>query len=525
MRPSIALTLPLLLAGAAHAQDLTGTWHGAGSNLDVSKLDDGYSVVGAGYEAPGSFHNKTLSLTRTVTPGVNGALDRTGTSGTETTNFTFSKGEYYDWLTRKGESYYRIREPDTGLNGPWWTPEKPPELNNERIDALYDDLCDVLNNQNFAVDDPHDATLDEAGKLAKVEAFRQQKEAEWGEPVTTLEAKDFPNPGIFEAFRTQKAIVLARYGRKPSEVEDAFIDVSGSADGVTINPRHIFTQRWKATNNVDAKVIGAVFPGYLDDGRIFLQQVQLANQAGADMVTMDAQWTGYTTGGHAGGVDSGQGIARDTYGFAAYVGRAFAGKKLFVMGSSLGGGPGVIGMLTFARGRAISATVKAGEKTWQGNDLVPANTPAIAQAPFLHITPNLGNEEDRLLGHVPILRTHEFHVEVNAKLPDTLHVIKNLDTREEASPSEAEAMVATLRFDNEIVERVKNGLGPEGPLYVVHSNKDVLAYYPTAAAVVQVLQTQGVDAELTTLDSNHHMIWLDPVEQKAFLPYLAKIME
>jgi hypothetical protein len=524
MRPSIALALPLLLAGVAQAQDVTGTWHGAKGNLEISQADEDYSVLGGDYDIHASFADKTLTLTRTITPGMTGALDHTGSSGIETTNLHYSSGTYYDWLDGKGVSFYRIREPDTGLNGPWWTDPKPPELTNERIDALYDDLCDIDFNRNFAVDDPHDASLDEAGKLGKVEAFRQQKEAEWGEPVTKLEAKDFPNAGIFEAFRTQKAIVLTRYGRKPSEVEDAFIDVSGSVDGVTINPRHIFTQRWKATNSVDAKVIGAVFPGYLDDGRIFLQQVQLANQAGADMVTMDAQWTGYTTGGHEGGVDSGQGIARDTYGFAAYVGHAFAGKKLFVMGSSLGGGPGTIGMLTFARANAISATVKSGDKTWEGTDLVPANTPAIAQAPFLHITPNFSNELDRFLGHVPILRTHEFHTELKTKGLDTLHVIKDLDTREEASPSVAEAMPATLHFDNEIVERVKNGLGPEGPLYVVHSKNDTLAYYPTASAVVEILQTQGVDAEITTLDSNHHMIWLDPTEQKAFLPYLAKIM-
>jgi hypothetical protein len=319
-------------------------------------------------------------------------------------------------------------------------------------------------------------------------------------------------------------MTLTRYGRKPDEVEDKFIDVSGSVEGQTVNPRHIFIQRWKATGGVDAKTIGAVFPGYRDDGRIFLEQVQMANKAGADMVTMDAQWSGYTTGGHAGGVDSGQGIARDTYGFAAYVGHAYPGKKLFVMGSSLGGGPGTIGMLTFARAHAIDATVKAGDKQWSGTDLVSAATPAIAQAPFLEMTPSLGNEWDLLLSHIPILNTHEFHFEVGEKLKDRPNTVKNVITREESAPSEAEAMKATFPFNKEVVERVKKGLGPLGPLYVIHSKDDTLAHYPMATAVVQTLQAQGVNAELDTLDSNQHMVWLDPKLEDAFLPYLKKIM-
>src|SRR5262249_14368615 len=114
----------------------------------------------------------------------------------------------------------------------------------------------------------------------------------------------------------EKAVELTRFNRTPDDVKDFYLIVSGSVEGQTINSRKVFAQFWKVLGT-DSPVIGVVIPGYRDTSRIFFDQIQLANKAGVDMIVMDAQWVGWTQGGYSGGVDSGQGIARDAYAFAS----------------------------------------------------------------------------------------------------------------------------------------------------------------------------------------------------------------
>jgi hypothetical protein len=509
-------------------KDLSGTWRAPGGEVNLTETDDGwqadrYAMTGA-IEGQGVFDGSTFLLTTKDDIGIVRRIENPegGEAPSQRVLFFYEDGDQYDWLVTTRVRLYRAHKSDGNLNGPWSSPETP-SVTSERISGLYDNLRDVTGNDDRIANDGPASSLPDDQKLAQAMKFLADKEAAWGTPVTDLAASDFPSQALYDFFRAEKAIELTRYGRTPAEVKDAFLNVTGSVEGTTISARKIFCQLWPSKTGT-ATVIGAVIPGYRDTGRTFYDQIKLANDAGADMVAMDAQWSGWTQGGHSGGVDSGQGIARDAYAFASWVQKTYSDRKLFIMGSSLGGGPGGYGTLTLAGQGQIDVTINDGKNVLAGHDLLPASTPLLLQAPFLKATSNFTDWYQEVAGEIPILKTYKFHFESSGKNDgDRADDVKTLLTREDGTASQAEAMDATLRFGKEIVEKIHMGLGPTGPVYVIHAKDDVLADYKTSAGVVSDLQDQGKCAELTTLNSNHHTFWNEPTEQSAFLPYLAKI--
>jgi hypothetical protein len=567
---SIARFAPVVLAaaslatGTAHAQDsfwnddadLGGTWFAPGGSVEIKTpglFSSTYTIAGTGaLTGKGKFDGSSFTFTPETGVGMAGKLSGQKAPAASPVSLAYTSGSNYDWLIGNGVTLYRAHSKDKNLNGPWSKPE-PQVVNPERIQGLFDNLRDVQGNNDRIANEGTQPNLTDAQRLQAAMDFLAQKEKAWGEPVTDLKASDFESPDLYNFFRAEKAIELSRFHRTPDDVKDFYLNVTGSVEGQTINPRKIFAQLWKAPG-VDSPVIGAVIPGYRDTGRTFADQVQLANKAGADMITMDAQWSGWTQGGHSGGVDSGQGIARDAYAFAGWVQNKFAGKKLFLMGSSLGGGPGTYGTLCLASEGQAEVTVDDGTKKLAGHDLLSPATPAIIQAPFLAIHHDVSkdwkaveaafanfkpwelkfgfdfgkldsNDFAELWGKIPFLKTHEFHSETPAHNDgDRADDVKNLLSREDGSASQAQAMDATLPFGREIVEKIHMGLGPRGPVYVIHAKDDTLADYKTSAGVVADMQKQGRSVQLTTLNSDHHTFWNQTSEMGSFLPYLHEIM-
>ena len=119
----------------------------------------------------------------------------------------------------------------------------------------------------------------------------------------------------WNTFQADKAIAALRFDRSPSNISERMVHASGSVNGEKIDARELFTQRWPArtpeeggTPRKDTTIVLA--PGFLESGRNYYEQADLLNKQGYDIVIMDQQWAGMSTG-KKGGIDRGFGIARD----------------------------------------------------------------------------------------------------------------------------------------------------------------------------------------------------------------------
>ncbi|RZL30601.1 MAG: hypothetical protein EOP00_36210, partial [Pedobacter sp.] len=158
------------------------------------------------------------------------------------------------------------------------------------------------------------AELSTTNVIKELTDFQTQQEKKWGKSVTSLSLSKL-NYG--KLFSVQKSLYLARMERNPSTVTEGFITAKGSVNGVTINARDIFWQRFKPTNKANGKVV-VVSPGFQETGRNFYEQIEKISAKGYDLVVMDQQWAGQTKGGQPGGLDRGFGVARDVAAVTAF---------------------------------------------------------------------------------------------------------------------------------------------------------------------------------------------------------------
>src|SRR5262249_31778702 len=152
----------------------------------------------------------------------------------------------------------------------------------------------------------------------------------------------------------------------------------------------------------DTGVVGAFSPGFLNSGRIDVEQANLANAQGVGMFLLDPQWS-YTAQGahHPGGIDSGQGIARDSLGFASWVKATNPAKRMFLRGPGRGAGAGTLGMMAATQTGAGWVAVDDGARHIEGSSIVPKDTPLVCQAAYLEMTPNATNIFHEILAYVP----------------------------------------------------------------------------------------------------------------------------
>jgi alpha-beta hydrolase superfamily lysophospholipase len=315
-----------------------------------------------------------------------------------------------------------------------------------------------------------EGSADIIGKIEQLKSFRAAKENQWGQKVTSLDLNTLKGG---ELFAVQKAITLARMDRTPAEVTEGFVKAAGSVKGHKIADREIFWQRFKPIGEPSGKVI-MIAPGFLQTGRNFNEQILLLNKQGHDVIVMDQQWAGQTKGGKEGGVDRGYGITRDVAVMAGFAQKTLdhdykdnPKKELILMGTSLGGGPGVLGALTMNENNLVKIE----------GDQMPKGVRAVLQAPFMGATNSLLNKTTSAGSHIPLAS--------NITLPSLGIPIISADDMEnqklsqgavlESVGAKLQAMTAMLPDVKEVLKMIDQGKGPKNSISIVHAKDDPLA--------------------------------------------------
>lgn len=334
---------------------------------------------------------------------------------------------------------------------------------------------------------------DEVERLSRFVAAQEQR---WGTPTTTLAASQIPD---FERFRTEKAIALTRFGRKPDEVVDAFVSAKGTVDGNLIAPRDVFTQLWKPIGEPSGKVL-VLSPGFLQTGRNFYEQIDLLNRQGHEVLVMDHQWAGYSSG-EKGGIDRGFGVARDVAAVAAHAQQraqsAYPDRspRVVLVGTSMGAGAGVFG---------ATLMNDAGKIQLDGPQM-PKGLSAVLQAPYFDKTPTVVNQGLSALGRVPFLKNlalPSIGLPILAKDED-INVKLAQHANAEGVVARAEAFNASNADLARMRELLTAGQRPEGRFYVVHGDDDPLA---SPAAAREITEMLGERAQFLQPASGNHVM-------------------
>ena len=225
-------------------------------------------------------------------------------------------------------------------------------------------------------------------RAQKLTGFMKTFTAEFG-PVTSLAKPADVSASDWDAHLVDKAITLVRLGRTPTDVEDKLVHASGSVNGADIKDRDVFTQKWRATGAPKNETV-VISPGFLETGRNYTEQIQLLNAKGYDVVVMDHQWAGLSSG-KKGGIDRGFGIARDVA--AVVADAAQSGQRVSIMGTSMGGGAGA----------TLAVLMNNAGKVKLNGPPMPKNVDAVLQDPFFARSPGLLNDALSVFGRLALL--------------------------------------------------------------------------------------------------------------------------
>jgi alpha-beta hydrolase superfamily lysophospholipase len=381
--------------------------------------------------------------------------------------------------------------PAKSLNFPWSTPDNWGSRS--QIEGTFRELLDVQGNRDGLWNDESQASgkvgsfadrnpllLKVGAKLAgigdtdeqveQLQAFRATREKQWGAPTTQLPLDQLKDG---ELFATQKALTLTRMERHPATVSEGFVKAAGKVNGVEIAPRDVFWQRFQPTGTPNGKMV-VMSPGFQQTGRNFHEQVQLLSAQGYDVMTLDHQWSGQTKGGKDGGLDRGYGVARDVAAVAAFAAQELAkdygdhpDKELLLLGTSMGGGPGVLGALTLNDQGLIDLEGPA----------MPKGLHAVLQGPFLETTPSVLNKGLGLGSKIPLAN----------QIPTPAMGLPVLTSDDQAAQKMAQgavmedvrarlqAMGSASADVQEILKLIAAGKGPQGHIHIIHSQGDPLA--------------------------------------------------
>lgn len=344
--------------------------------------------------------------------------------------------------------------------------------------------------------------------------FRLEQEAKWGQSVTSLDISQLKDGELFAA---QKALDLTRMDRTPAEVTEGFVKAAGKVNGQAIAPRDVFWQRFKPVGEPSGKLV-VMFPGFLQTSRNFHEQVALLNKQGHDVMVMDQQWAGQTKGGKAGGVDRGFGITRDVAAVAAYAQTqldadygAHPGKELVLMGTSLGGGPGVIGALTMNENKLLEL---------EGPPM-PQNVKVVLQGPFLGDTPSFQNKAVNSGSRIPLIK--ELPLPASGLPVLTSDPTAAQKIAQGAVLDDIQARLQVMGAVNSDVDQIKAlisaGKGPKVPIEILHSAGDPLADPEQSRWLAQQLP----QASLKLLPHNNHVLEQQQADQIEALTALERL--
>jgi alpha-beta hydrolase superfamily lysophospholipase len=538
--PLVALAFIAGSASLAQAQtaaraDLSGTWRASGMRVVFSGKSsqggsDAYAVSvekgGQSFLGKATFDGKHLSVDLPPGPVTDGiAAKLQGESSTlqapgadQLSDYAYAPGKTVDRL--QGSDNLERAHPSL-FDKVWHKPVDPTDDwgGRAQIAATVAELDNIGNPGDVSSSSqkwwgfaernplatkvlsflaPGLSTKDDTKRLA---AFVAAEEKQWGQPVTQLSPTEIKNFPLFEA---QKAIALARFGRKPADVTEGFVFARGSVDGQKIDDRRIFWQRWKPIGKPSGRMV-VISPGFQETGRSFYEQIQLLNKEGDDVIVMDQQWAGYSDG-TPGGLDRGFGVARDVAAVAAFAAEQAPNEKLVLFGNSMGAGPGVLGAATLNDQGLIQLQGPA----------MPKGVPIVLQAPFLEMSPGLLNKALAGASHVPGVNKIEMPA---LGLPVLTHdKTAAAEFAQDASAgdvrAETQTMTAAAPDIAKIQALIAAGKGPSGKVFILHEDKDPLA---NPAASQTLAKELGSKARLLLLPGDNHVLEQSPTEQSYFL--------
>lgn len=329
-----------------------------------------------------------------------------------------------------------------------------------------------------------------------VEEFRRAAEEKWGMPVMDP-AIEAAHPQGF-AFAAIKTAQLERLGRTPAEVTETFLTAKGRVAGEDIPEARLFVQRFRPIGEPTGDVV-LLSPGFLETGRVFTEQVDRLTRAGLDVLVLDHQWGGLSDG-KKGGIASGESIALHTARAAAYaaeIAETEYGDKgrAFIMGESMGAGPGALG---------LSVMTAAGQIELEGAKL-PRGLDIVLQDPFLGATPNIPNRLFSQAASLPLLNKVALPAIGLPKLADDR--IAQHKFAQGAVLEDVRAQLSAFTGANGFIEKIKAaieaGQRPDGRVIIIHDDRDPLADPAMSRWLSEKL---GPDAKLVRLDGGNHIL-------------------
>ena len=251
-----------------------------------------------------------------------------------------------------------------------------------------------------------------------------------------------------------------------------------------------------------------VSPGFQETGRNFYEQIQLLNNEGHDVVVMDHQWAGYTSG-KKGALDRGFGVARDVAAVAAQAAQiaqkeygAIPGSEVVLLGNSMGAGPGVLGAITLN---------DQGKLSLDGPQM-PRGLKAILQAPFLEARPSVVGNAVQAAGGVPVL--NDVWLPASGVPVLTRDPIAAAKFAQHAAAENIGARLSAMTAANEDLATLKqmlaDGKGPAGKVYFIHGDNDPLA---DVAGTELAAKQLGAQAHAQIIDSDDHILEESPTQQ------------
>jgi alpha-beta hydrolase superfamily lysophospholipase len=345
---------------------------------------------------------------------------------------------------------------------------------------------------------------------SRLRGFLDAAEKSWGRPVADIPRPAHVDVEDWSAHLVDKAITLVRFGREPGSVVDGIVHAKGSVDGHAIEARDVFVQTWKPIGPPSGKTI-VLSPGFLESGRNYAEQAQLLNRAGHEVVVLDHQWAGLSSG-KKGGIDRGFGIARDVASVVADVATRKDARDIVVVGTSMGAGAGALGAILMN---------DAGKVALDGPPM-PVGISAVLQGPFFAKTETLPNKLLAATGKVPGVNQiplPALGLPILSGDQATLRKIAAHATTEHLS-GRPQAFHASDEDIATMKKLLEAGTKPRGKIDVIHARGDTLANYDASVEFVKLLGDRG---HLTTIESTSHVFEENPREQGLVLEGLKRL--
>jgi len=314
---------------------------------------------------------------------------------------------------------------------------------------------------------------------ATLQAFLELARERWGGPLTALDLDALPHGRLFAV---HKAFSLIRQARHPSTVQDTFVRARGAVNGVEVPVHEVFVRCFAPTAPASGHAVVLV-PGHAVSGAGHAEGVEALCARGHAVFELALPWQGPLRGT----VIRGYELMRDVAAVVEAVQAVTAG-RVGLLGSSVGGGVGVLGALVLSAADRLSTDLSEVdavlEAPWLGSGWCFAD-PDLAAADARTRRPDIAT----LTRGAPLAATRATQLAV---LEDTLLPV-DLELRLEPDLERVLTLVA-------------DGLQLPGRLSIVHAADDPFADIQLVRHLCAAVGPGGVLHELV---GDNHLLSLE----------------